>query len=160
MREVAQTIFLAIGAGFALAVAWLAVVLLASVWARAMCWIDDESDTKKRPNPVIARIARLHGYTWQDYWASTPCMNGEAWMRWCKPGKDAAKPDTQDGEIFVAKSLAVVFALPVVVTVSVLFYPIAIAAALLVLIAHLARFAKRHKKLFDHHLKDPKAHKD
>jgi hypothetical protein len=38
-------------------------------------------------------------------------------------------------------------------------YPLTLTGATLCLVAFLARFARRHKKLFDKHLKDPEAHK-
>jgi hypothetical protein len=48
---------------------------------------------------------------------------------------------------------------PVIIVVCVQFYPVALTVGSLFLMAHMARFGRRHKKLFDKHLTDKDAHK-
>jgi hypothetical protein len=38
-------------------------------------------------------------------------------------------------------------------------WPLALFCIALLAVAHVSRFARRHKKLFDKHVKDPEAHK-
>jgi hypothetical protein len=159
MREIFETLVFAGGIGIACGMAWLLLILLAAGWRRAMAWVDDREDLESIPNPLIAVLMKRKGYTWQDTWKGLNMRDGETWWRWCKPGKGSKQWDTSDADGAIATSFIVVVLAPIVATAAFLFYPIAIAAGLLVLIAHIARFAKRHKKLFDKHIKDPLAHK-
>lgn len=108
---------------------------------QALLWVDDEKS--EGPFPMTMLIAKLCGYT----------HNGGDSSYFDKKGKTK---DSSDFLFFTA--LGIVF-VPIAVKLSIEFYPVALALALLYCIAHTARFARRHKKLFDKHIKDPEAHK-
>lgn len=56
--------------------------------------------------------------------------------------------------------LAVIaFALPITLLCALKVYPLTLAVLIITLIAYLARFARRNKKMFDDHTKDKDAHK-
>jgi hypothetical protein len=51
------------------------------------------------------------------------------------------------------------FFAPMVCLFAVTAYPITIGVLTVLLLAHLARFSRRHKKMFDEHIEDKNAHK-
>lgn len=107
----------------------------------AWLWVDDRKPAG--PWPMAQLVAKVMGYK-----ESLRCYKFE------KEGK----PD-QDGSDLLLKAACVIACIPLTVYVTVKFYPVVLSLALLYAIAHTARFARRHKKLFDKHIKDPEAHK-
>lgn len=106
---------------------------------KAWLWVDDAKTDA--PYPMTLLIAKVWGYQHSG---------GHQFYKGCRT-KDSCD---------ILATVAVVFLFgPVVIRLSFQFYPVVLAAALLYAIAHTARFARRHKKLFDEHVKDPKAHK-
>lgn len=67
--------------------------------------------------------------------------------------KGETKTDAFSWLFFIA------FWVPLSIYLVVKLYALALFVASLVAIAFVARFARRHKKLFDKHIKDPEAHK-
>lgn len=114
---------------------------LSSAAASALAWVDDKK--YKGRSPMTLWLARLWGYK-------------------PKPNCDYhfVKGDKQKyvADIVGMSLLLVVVSFPGLY-LAVKFYEIPMGLALLYAIAHTARFARRHKKLFDEHVKDPEAHK-
>lgn len=140
--ETVPPAFTAFVAGIFLAIGWLLILLAAHLWAVAWAWIDDSE--RSRTNPVTRRVMALLGYHPTEY----------------KYSEFAYRHSKTNG---ISDGLRAVF-LPAMalfcVPFSILYYPVAIGLLTAFALAHIARFARRHKKLFDQHLKDPGAHKE
>ena len=134
--------------GVALAIGWALLLLSASIWQRVWRWVDDD-DGPKKPNYFIAKVMTWLGFT-RD--RASSCF---PWQR--KGG--GCSDDISAGDCAIWYPLLALLVAPLVVALCIRFYPIALAAGTLYLLARLARFARRHKKLFDKHIKDPEAHK-
>lgn len=131
---------LAVGLGLLLGLGWVALYVLSWVCAWCWAWIDDAK--APRSNPLISFVMHRRGYT-----------DGDWLWRFRKGDK---KSDGKSG--FFYPLLALLLS-PLFVVTAVTIYPVTLAALTLFLLARLARFARRHKKLFDKHIKDPDAHK-
>lgn len=133
---------LAVGLGLLLGLGWVALYVLSWVWAWSWAWIDDSKAPKA--NPLISFVMRRMG--WKE-------LDGGCFVyeKGCHEWSDGASG-------FFYPLLALLF-LPTLAVTAVTFYPVTLAAVTLLLMARLARFARRHKKLFDKHIKDPDAHK-
>lgn len=131
---------LAAGLGLLLGLGWVALYFLSWAWAWSWAWIDDAKPPKS--NPLISFSMRCMGWEICDY----------LW----KFKKGDLKSDGECGFFFPL--LALIFG-PTLAVLAVTIYPVTLAAVTLLLLARLARFARRHKKLFDKHVKDPGAHK-
>jgi hypothetical protein len=114
----------------------LLAVLIGELWRHSWAWIDDSEPGR---NPVLDRLAKLRGWAPEE---------GGRWID--------KKGDRKYGALFLPCTIA--FASPLSIFLGIKLYPFLLAAICLFLIAYVARFARRHKKLFDKHLKDPKAH--
>ncbi|MFT0517298.1 hypothetical protein [Pseudomonas faucium] len=135
---------LACGLGLLLGLAWFALYLLSWAWVWSWAWMDDSKPAQR--NPLIQWVNSHRGFE-----------PGEGFC--CRYGyqrQDGRRIDGEGGFFypFLALSLA-----PLALLVMVKIYPVTIAVLTSIAIAHLARFARRHKKLFDKHIKDPEAHK-
>lgn len=128
--------------GFPVAGLVLGAVVIGLVWRKAWAWIDDAEAGR---NPVLEFMARLRG--WTPY---TTEGNG---YQWWKDKKDSTQTEV------LLPFLGLFFFSPLAVFLAIKLYPVVMAALTLVAVAFVARFARRHKKLFDKHLKDPEAHK-
>ncbi|MBD8680330.1 hypothetical protein [Pseudomonas sp. CFBP 13719] len=118
-------------------------VLAGKVWAHTWAWIDDG---KPGRNPVLELMARLRG--WTPY-----TTEGSGQYLWWKDKKGESQPDV----LLFFFPIAILG--PLVAFLSLKFYPLLLTVLTLAVIAYVARFARRHRKLFDKHLKDPEAHK-
>ncbi|MGN8104669.1 hypothetical protein [Pseudomonas sp. 22072] len=128
--------------GFPVVGLLLGAVLFGLVWRKAWAWIDDAEAGR---NPVLEFLARLRGWT--------PYTTGGAGYQWWKDKKDSTHTEV------VLPFLGAFFFTPLAIFLGIKLYPLVVAALTLVAVAFVARFARRHKKLFDKHLKDPEAHK-
>lgn len=128
--------------GFPVAGLLIGAVLLGLAWRKALAWIDDAEAGR---NPVLEFMARLRG--WTPY---TTEGNG---YQWWKDKKGSTQTEV------LLPFLGLFFFSPLAVFLAIKLYPVVMAAMTLVAVAFVARFARRHKKLFDKHLKDPEAHK-
>lgn len=128
---------LACMAGVVLWVVLLVSVGLGRAWSLTWAWIDD---CEAEGNPVNNWLAKVRG--WQ------PAEYG-GW-------RDKKRERHYDPILLF---FPITLGGPAVVFLSIKFYPIALAVLTLVALAHVARFARRNKKLFDKHIKDPSAHK-
>ena len=134
---------LAFALGLLLSVGWLALYLLSWGWARTWAWIDDSEAPKN--NPLLQMIMFRTGWK-----AST--------NRWSSCAYEKGNESSSGAEAFFFP-LVILFLGPMLAVIAFKLYPVTLAALTLYLIARLARFARRHKKLFDKHIKDPDAHK-
>ena len=135
----------ALAAGFFLALVWIASIVGSKLWAMTWNWIDD-GDSKVEFNPLVLAVMRRLGYT-NDRDSS------------CYPYQKNKGEDISDGSRAVFFPLLLLLFSPLAIVIGYRLYPLTIAAITLFLLARLARFARRHRKLFDKHLKDPEAHK-
>lgn len=127
-----------------LPILWLILIICSYFTVVVWNWIDD-GDKKEIFNPVIKNIMFKLGYQLNKNWAVYTYQHevkGES-----------------DGWHVLFGGFALCITIPWVILFSLVFYPSTLAIALLVLIAHLTRYARRHKKLFDLHIKDKNAHK-
>ena len=138
--EWVQIIGAAFGFGIILGAGWIAAYFLSWCWAWAWAWVDDSQAPSN--NPLINKAMKVMG--WKD---------GNWIYRYLKDGEGS---DGERGFLFPLLALILV---PPFVASAIAVYPVTLAVFLAYLIARLARFARRHKKLFDKHLKDPEAHK-
>lgn len=127
--------------GICTAGATLVLFPLSSLVVSALAWVDDKKYEGR--NPMTLLLARLQGYK------PVPGCN-----YYFTNGKK--KKFTADLVGTVLVLLAAFFPLSYL---AIKFYEVPMALGLLYAIAHTARFARRHKKLFDEHVKDPEAHK-
>ena len=122
-------------AAFFLLLAWLTQVV-----KQGLLWVDDRK--AEGPFPMTVLIAKLWGYKHRDG------------IYFEKKGHG----DKDSMDLLGCTAIGIVF-LPLAINLSIKFYPVVMSLALLYGLAHTARFARRHKKLFDEHVKDPEAHK-
>jgi hypothetical protein len=130
----------AFGFGIILGAGWIAAYFLSWCWAWTWAWVDDSKAPKK--NPLINLAMSRMGWGEGD------------WLWSYKKGSH----NSDGGRGFFFPLIALIL-LPPFISSAIAVYPITLAVFLAYLIARLARFARRHKKLFDKHLKDPEAHK-
>lgn len=145
IRPEAQFLAVALAIGFLLAILWLLILAGFRLWQHIWNWIND-GDGSLNPHPVVHWLMLKRGYTRDRKSACYPYQRND--------GKDIA-----DGSSAIWGGAWLAFLMPLIVALSVRFYPVTLTVMTLYLLARLARFARRHKKLFDKHLKDPEAHK-
>ena len=129
--------------GVVIALAFYVLAWLTQMVKTAWLWVDDREP--EGPYPMTHWVARLLGYRHDGGPSSLTFIN--------KTGMEK-----QSSDLLFAVAIGCIF-IPLLSYLLFRFYPIAIGLALLYAIAHTARFARRHKKLFDKHVKDPEAHK-
>lgn len=127
--------------GIAMAMVFIVLSAFTEAVRAGLLWVDDRQP--QGPWPMAQLIAKAMGYKESSHS-----------YKFEKEGKE----DQGNADI-LGKAAVVVGCIPMAVCLTVMFYPIVLSLALLYAIAHTARFARRHKKLFDKHVKDPEAHK-
>lgn len=127
--------------GVAMAVLFIVLSAATEAVKSALLWVDDRESSG--PWPMAQLIAKAMGYKESSHS-----------YKFEKEGKE-----DQDNSDILGKAAVVVGCIPMAVCLTIKFYPIVLSLALLYAIAHTARFARRHKKLFDEHVKDTGAHK-
>ena len=138
-----EQVFVCFMSGFVTAGAFMLAVLGGKVWRHTWAWIDDSEEGR---NPILESLAKLRG--WTQY-----TTEGSSKYLWWKDKKGETQAD-----VLLPFAFADFFA-PLAVFLSIRLYPVLLTVLTLLVIAYVARFARRHKKLFDKHLKDPEAHK-
>jgi len=128
--------------GVIIALVWLLAYFLCWACQWAWAWIDDSKVNKA--NLIVSSLAKFDG--WDD--------DGTNSMYYSKKGSGYEEGFT----VFLKYSLGT-SVLPVLSFICFDFYTVTLCALSLIAIARLARFSRRHKKLFDKHVKDPEAHK-
>ncbi|MBP2698397.1 hypothetical protein [Pseudomonas aeruginosa] len=131
--------------GLFLAFLWAFAVFLAWAWGRAWAWIDDSKPP--RHNFLIRRVMVLLGFKLQD----------DPWPAY--QYRHSKNNFGSDGHIGFFAPILIAITSPSLLLLSFDIYPVTICGLTLFAVAHLARFARRHKKLFDKHIADPNAHK-
>lgn len=147
MNNEITTFGIAGGLGVLLAGGWVALYFLSWIWAWIWAWIDDSEIPHN--NPLILQVMKLMGYK-----SSYGCRIFEYICT--RKGKEEKVSDGICGFFYPFLALLI---LPVTTILAYVLYPATIGIFCIYLIARLARFARRHKKLFDKHIKDPQAHK-
>lgn len=137
----ALTIFSAL-AGVALCVLWWLILIAERAWNKVWSWIDD---AKRKPSYLINRWCELNGYKKDNYSSYNPWRND--------------KGSSAGNDYGVFGPVPYLLFAPIVLALALWFYPVAIAAFTLYLLARLARFSRRLSKRFELHEKDPEAHK-
>lgn len=130
--------------GAACALALFILILLGKAWRHAWAWIDDSEPGR---NPALELLAKIRGWTKYDSSSGYSPL-----LKW----KDQ-KGVIQDEPVFGLMPYP--FFAPIAAFFCFKFYPVFLSGLVLLVVAFLARFARRHKKLFDKHIKDPDAHK-
>lgn len=130
------------GIGILLALGWIAVNVLCWIWNWSWAWIDD-SDPQKSGAIIhflaLSRGFKIHKSEYFKY--RSECGEySNGWLEFFAP-------------------MVILCLGPTIFLIAFLLYPITLSIFGLYLTARLARFARRHKKLFDKHIKDPEAHK-
>jgi hypothetical protein len=119
----------------------LALLILGCVWQHAWKWVDDSDEVNAHP------LWALGG------WEKTGMVGRY------KNKQTGESKDFEDTMAFIFfLGLPVLMVLGSLVVVLLHFYAVPLTIGVLVLVAHLSRFGRRHKKLFDKHVNDPKAH--
>ncbi|HGN4787834.1 TPA: hypothetical protein ACKTE9_001491 [Pseudomonas aeruginosa] len=131
--------------GVVLAFLWAFAVFLAWAWGRAWAWIDDSKPP--RHNFLTRRVMVLLGFKLQD----------DPWPAY--QYRHLKNNFGSDGHIGFFAPILIAITSPSLLLLSFDIYPFTICGLTLFAVAHLARFARRHKKLFDKHIADPNAHK-
>lgn len=146
--ETPPTIFLTLLCGAALALCWIVICLLAKFGSQAWNWIDD-NEQPIRVNPVFSWIMLRLGYK--------PAREVSPYSAYTWKTEDGKKES--NGEIAFFMPLLILLFCPTAIYIGLWLYPVTLAAITIFLVGYLARFARRHRKLFDKHLKDPDAHR-
>lgn len=133
-----------IGVSFLTFLSWVMILILGWLSVKVWAWVDDQDGVLY--NPVIVLCMYIVGCKKREYY------NGYGYAY---QNKDGGGIDSFPVFIF---SLLISAIIPSLLYLCFIFYPIPIAIMILVLLAKLARYARRHKKAFDEHIKDKNAH--
>lgn len=148
MNEIYEMAFIVGGCLFAFGII---APLISSLLSRCWAWVDDSKQVGYNVlfGWVVGKCFNLRRDRWGEYrWES-----GE--------GNRVADGDGFDLTMFWIFCFLLPLAfLPALIVFFMFNYEIAIALLTLYTIAHLARYSRRHKKVFDKHVSDPKAHKE
>lgn len=131
------------GFGIILSLGWFSLLIACRFWSWVWSWIDD-SDTPKY-GVITLKVMKILGFEKSDRWSAYEFT-------------DSAGNDS-DGAIAIYLPAFILLVSPFLIVLGVTLYPVTLSAFGLYLTARLARFARRHKKLFDEHVKDKSAHK-
>ena len=124
---------------------WYLAYILSWVVQWAWAWIDDSEIGKN--NALIKKIASYMGYE-------------ETESRYSFNAYDhKSSGSSSDGVWQFHLFVLITGIIPLTIVLSINFYPVALSLVTLTIIAHIARFSRRHKKIFDEHVKDKSAHK-
>ena len=126
-----------------IAAIWILVYILCWVGQWAWAWVDDAKVHKG--NLIVGFLAKKYGFVDdgdKELYYHHPVIGGHG-----------------EGFIPFVGTLGVTSLIPVCLVVTFNFYPIVLSVLLFFVFAMLARFSRRHKKLFDKHIEDKDAHK-
>ena len=140
MSEI-TTLDIVVSFSFLLPIAWLAFLAIISVCCMVWDWIDDKESFTK--NPVIKFFMLKMGFPVSKASSSRIFV-------YEKDGNDL----TDGGRVILGGAL--IFA---IIPTAIYLYEISMIFIVSALLALLARFARRSKKMFDLHIKDKDAHK-
>ena len=133
--------------GGCLAAAWILAYLFSWIGCWAWAWVDDSKAPKS--NPIIAWF--MYKLGWKD--RESDCFRFKRQSKQRKHWEDIS-----DGSCVIVGGLIISAAFPMGSLIAFKFYPIAIGIVIAYGVAHLARYSRRHKKVFDEHVEDKKAH--
>jgi hypothetical protein len=124
-----------------IAISWILAYLLCWAGQWAWAWVDDSKVGQR--NLIVKYLANKNGF--DDYDSS------------CFDYRGAQKGLSDGFGSFIRAYLFTVM-LPFILVITINFYPVTLAFLCVALIAWVARFSRRHKKLFDKHVVDKDAH--
>jgi len=130
------------GIGILLALGWIAINILCWIWNWTWAWIDDSEPEKS--GAIINFLALSRGFK----------AHKSEYLKY-----KSECGDYSNGWVEFFAPMLLLLIGPVIFLIAFLLYPLTLSIFGLYLTARLARFSRRHKKLFDKHLKDPDAHK-
>lgn len=134
--------------GGAIAIGWILAYVFCWIGQRVWAWVDDSEAEKV--SPLICWIAKSLGYLRvKKDWDSD--------FIWKTKGQSDSG-STWGFTPFIKMLLLTSF-MPIALILSIKIYPVAISLLIAAVIAWVARFSRRHKKLFDKHIVDKEAHK-
>lgn len=152
-HEIINAFPIAGGLGVILAIGWIASLLLCQLWNWVWAWIDDAKPSSH--NPLVAKVMQWMGYEKDDGVYSYKKAKETVQLTY----STYTSYSHSDGEKGFFLPLLILFTGPIIILLAIAIYPVTIGIATAFALARLARFARRHKKLFDKHIKDPEAHK-
>lgn len=141
--EPSQLLSCAGGLGMLLGLTWVAAYFFSWAWAWIWAWIDDRETPTD--NPIIEFTMKKMGW-----------VKGKKYSCFTYAKGEMKRSDGACGFFYPMFAVAIG---PTLIMLMILLYPLTLSILLACLLARLARFARRHKKLFDKHIKDPNAHK-
>lgn len=140
---------IAIGSGVIILAGWLVAYILCWVGQWAWAWVDD---SKAGENNLIVKLILEKIFEFK--FEQNPGYKYVKDIAWVKGGKKS-----EYRELYVFKFCFMTASIPLFIVLTLDFYYVALTIASISLLAILARFARRHKKLFDKHIVDKEAHK-
>jgi hypothetical protein len=131
--------------GVVIAALWIVAYLLCRFGQWAWAWVDDAKVGKR--NLIVNWLAMMQGYTHRD-----PGYDTE-FVYWNKDKSDSAVGILPFLQALLATSIA-----PMAIVIAFKLYAVTLIVLTLMVTAWVARFSRRHKKLFDKHIVDKDAH--
>ena len=150
--------------GLFIAIAWAVAPLISLIIQTAVAWIDD-SDRASENWVVHTLYKKTHKYRYPVYNGASKEVFGYAKDKKHSGAKSSSlRIDenyvfSHDAGFFYPISVAVVGGIPFAVVAAFDFYPITLSILGFVVMAHMARFGRRHQKLFTKHIEDKNAHR-
>jgi len=132
---------IAILCGGIIVIGWIVAYVLCWIGQWAWAWVDDSKVGQR--NLIVKYLANKNGF--DDYHGSVFDYKGK-------------KKGYSDGLWSFMRAFLFTVTLPFVLLMTIKLYPIALAILCMALVAWVARFSRRHKKLFDKHIVDKDAH--
>lgn len=137
---------IAIGSGLIILAGWIVAYLLCWIGQWAWAWVDDSKAGDN--NVLISKIlTKVFGLEYKK-----DRFNDMEWHS--KSGSRVFEYGLYVCMFWVLTSL-----IPLAIVLCIKFYYVALSLFSLCCLMFLSRFARRHKKLFDKHVKDKEAHK-
>lgn len=134
--------------GLGLAGIWVLSFLVSLIWCEVWGWVDERKVAYN--NPLLNIVAQLWGG-----WKTSPPEHRRSWLYYKGVDFENKTAYTDDVTGVIPPTFFLLLASPLLI----IFYEVALFIGTGILIAHLARFARRHKKMFDSHVTDKDAHK-
>lgn len=132
------------GLSIILCLGWFFVLIACRFWSWVWAWIDDAEVPKY--GVITLTVMKCLGYKKNE-------------RRSIYEFNNTTNGCGSDGAIAIFLPAFALLVSPFLIVLAVAIYPFTLSVFGIYLTAKLARFARRHKKLFDEHVKDKSAHK-
>lgn len=163
---------IAVVCGIGLGLCWLLAYLLCWLGQWAWAWVDDSEISLENWLAKRVNFSKWKYPVHNDYGEALKraAKNGKKPFGWAKEKKHEHKSvgELKHGKEYVYSHervpgilslILLSMALPMFVLIAFKLYSVALIILTLMVIAWVARFSRRHKKLFDKHITDKEAHK-